>query len=98
MTNFILTQPLSENFVVYAGKKDVLGAADQDIFAGGDGTHQFMNLAFIGKPAFLLGLPYTSFVVGAAMPQKWGMINAFVYDPKDGLAMLSDSMTSTPTA
>jgi porin len=83
MTNFVVTQPLSENFVLFAGKKDVLGAADQDVFAGGDGTDQFMNQALIANPAFLLGLPYTSFTTGVAMPQDWGMISAFVYDPKD---------------
>ena len=38
ITNFVFTQPLSEKLVVFAGKKDVLGGADQDEFAGGDGT------------------------------------------------------------
>jgi porin len=83
LTDFVITQPLSEQFVVFVGKKNVLGAADQDVFAGGNGTHQFMNQALIANPAFLLGLPYTGFVVGAAMPQSWGMISAFAYDPKD---------------
>jgi len=83
MSNFVITQPLSEQFVVFAGKKDVLGAADQDVFAGGDGTDQFINQALIANPAFLLGLPYTGFVVGTAMPQSWGMISTFAYDPKD---------------
>ncbi|MBX7166186.1 MAG: carbohydrate porin [Pirellulales bacterium] len=83
LTNFVFTQPLSEHFVVFGGKKDVLGAADQDTFAGGDGTEQFVNQAFVANPAFLLGLPYTGFVVGAASPQEWGMISTFCYDPKD---------------
>lgn len=83
VTNFVVTQPLSEKFVVFAGKKDVLGAADQDEFAGGDGTEQFVNQALIANPAFLLGLPYTSVVVGFASPQEWGMISGFVYDAKD---------------
>lgn len=83
MSNFVITQPLSEQLVMYGGKKDVLGAADQDEFAGGDGTEQFVNQALIANPAFLLGLPYTGFVVGAAMPKSWGMISVFAYDPKD---------------
>lgn len=83
LTNFVVTQPLSEKFVLFAGKKDVLGSTDQDVFAGGDGTDQFVNQALIANPAFLLGLPYTSVVVGAAMPQDWGMITAFAYDPRD---------------
>ncbi|MFO1023110.1 MAG: carbohydrate porin [Planctomycetales bacterium] len=83
MTNFLITQPLSEKLVVFAGKKDVLGGADQDEFAGGDGTGQFVNQAFVANPAFLLGLPYTSFTAGAVMPREWGVMSAFVYDPQD---------------
>ena len=83
ITNFLFTQPLSEKLIVFAGKKDVLGAADQDIFAGGDGTSQFVNQAFVANPAFLLALPYTGFTAGALMPQSWGAVSAFVYDPKN---------------
>ncbi len=83
ITNFLLTQPLSEKLVVFAGKKDVLGGADQDIFAGGDGTSQFINQALIANPAFLLALPYSSFTAGVALPQKWGAISVYVYDPQD---------------
>jgi porin len=83
ITDFVVTQPLSEKLVVFAGKKNVIGAADQDIFAGGDGTDQFMNQAFVANPAFLLALPYSSFTAGVALPQKWGMVSAFVYDPQD---------------
>ncbi len=83
ISNFVITQPLSEKLIVFVGKKDVLGAADQDEFAGGDGTEQFMNQALVANPAFLLGLPYTSFTAGAAMPREWGMMSFFVYDPQD---------------
>ena len=83
ITNFLITQPLSERLVVFAGKKDVLGSADQEIFAGGDGTSQFVNQAFVANPAFLLALPYSGFTMGAAMPQSWGMISGFIFDPKD---------------
>ncbi len=83
LTNFVFTQPLSEKLVLFAGKKDVLGGADQDVFAGGDGTDQFVNQALIANPAFLLGLPYTSFTAGAVMPREWGMMSAYVYDPQD---------------
>ncbi|MCY2968762.1 MAG: carbohydrate porin [Planctomycetota bacterium] len=83
LTNFLVTQPLSEKLVVFAGKSDVLGAADQDIFSGGDGTDQFVNQAFVANPAFLLGLPYTSFTAGAVLPQEWGSIVGYVRDPQD---------------
>ena len=92
MTNFVITQPLSEELVVFGGKKDVLGGADQDVFAGGDGTDQFLNQAFIANPAFLLGLPYTSFTTGVVMPQDWGMFSAFVYDPQDRTTNCFDNL------
>lgn len=83
LTNFLWTQPLSQQLVVFAGKKDVLGSMDQDIFAGGDGTDQFVNQALIANPAFLLGLPYTSFTAGMVSPQQWGGFSTYVYDPTD---------------
>jgi porin len=86
ITNFLVTQPLSEELVLFAGKKDVLGGADQDIFAGGDGTSQFVNQAFIANPAFLLALPYTGFTAGAVMPREWGKVSTFIYDPKNRTA------------
>lgn len=83
ITNFLVTQPLSEKLIVFAGKKDVLGGADQDIFAGGDGTSQFVHQTLIANPAFLVALPYTGFTAGAVMPQSWGAVSGFVYDPKN---------------
>ncbi len=83
LTNFVITQPLSKEFVVYGGKIDVLGGLDQDDFAGGDGTTQFLNQAFIANPAFLLGLPYSSFTAGMVLPRDWGRMSAFVLDPQD---------------
>ena len=83
LTNFLYTQPLSQNLVVFAGKKDILGAADQDIFAGGDGTNQFINQALIANPSFLLGLPYSSYTAGFVSPQKWGVVKGYIWDPND---------------
>ncbi len=83
ITNFVVTQPLSKEFVLYAGKIDVLGGLDQDDFAGGDGTTQFVNQALIANPAFLLGLPYSSVTAGMVLPREWGRMSAFVLDPQD---------------
>jgi porin len=83
MTNFVITQPLSKELVVYGGKVDVLGGLDQDDFAGGDGTTQFVNQALIANPAFLLGLPYSSFTAGIVLPREWGRLTTFVFDPQD---------------
>ncbi len=93
MTNFMYTQPLSEQWVVFAGKRDVLGLVDQDIFSGGDGTDQFVNQALIANPAFLLGLPYSSFSAGVALRQEWGSLNTYVYDAKDRTAEFFDVNT-----
>jgi porin len=86
ITNFLFTQPLSPNWVVFGGKKDVLGSFDQDIFAGGDGTDQFVNQALIANPMFLLGLPYSFFTAGIVSPRDWGGIGIFVMDPKNRTA------------
>ena len=83
ITDFVVTQPLSEKLVLFAGKKNVIGGADQDIFAGGNGTDQFINQALIANPAFLLALPYSSVTAGVAMPRQWGVVSAYVYDPQD---------------
>ena len=83
VTDFLFTQPLSQRLIVFAGKKNVIGTADQTQFAGGDGTNQFINQALIANPAFLLGLPYSSFTAGIVMPRKWGLSTLYVYDPQD---------------
>lgn len=86
ITNFLFTQPLSEKWVVFFGKKDVLGTFDQDVFAGGDGTDQFLNQSLVANPSFLLGLPYSSFTAGFASPRKWGGFSGYVMDPQDRTA------------
>ncbi|WP_165229706.1 carbohydrate porin [Aquisphaera insulae] len=86
ITDFLLTQPLSPSWVLYVGKKDVLGTLDQDIFAGGDGTDQFMNQSFVANPVFLLGMPYSSFWAGFVSPRRWGGFGAYVVDPRDHTA------------
>jgi porin len=86
ITNFLLTQPLSPNWVVFGGKKDVLGSFDQDVFAGGDGTDQFVNQALIANPQFLLGMPYSFFTAGIVSPRDWGGVAMFVMDPKNRTA------------
>jgi porin len=83
LTDFLITQPLSERLILFAGKKNVVGTADQDIFAGGDGTDQFINQALVANPAFMLALPYSSFMAGAVMPRQWGSLGLSVMDPQD---------------
>ena len=65
ITNFLLTQALSESFVVYAGKMDTLDG-DVNAFAHGRGIHQFSNVAFVGTPLALRTVPYSTLGCGFA--------------------------------
>jgi len=83
VTNFMLLQPLSENFIVTVGKTRTLGVADNNIFAGGDGSDQFLNQTFIGSPLMFPNIPFSTFLIGAVMPQEWGNIGFSVMDGVD---------------
>jgi len=80
-TNFMLIQPLSEQFIVTAGKTRTIGVADNNKFAGGDGSDQFVNQVFVANPLMVPQIPLSTFVVGALMPQEWGNISLSVMDP-----------------
>ena len=82
-TNFMLIQPLSENFILTAGKTRTVGVADNNKFAGGDGSDQFLNQTLIANPLLVPQIPFSTFVVGALMPQDWGNISLSVMDPQD---------------
>ena len=83
VTNFLIAQPLSEQFILTAGKARLAGVADDNIFAGGDGSAQFVNMAFNGNPLFVGQLPLSVFAVGAQVPQQWGNVAVFVIDPQE---------------
>lgn len=76
--------------MLVAGKRDVLGAVDQDLFASGDGSDQFLNQALIANRAFLLGLPYSSITFATVSSQDWGRVTAFAYDTGDHTAEAFD--------
>lgn len=80
-TNFMLVQPLSEQFIVTVGKTRTIGVADNNKFAGGDGSDQFVNQTFVANPLMVPQIPLSTFVVGALMPQDWGHISLSVMDP-----------------
>jgi len=79
-TNFMLIQPLSEQFIVTAGKTRTIGVADNNKFAGGDGSDQFLNQTFVANPLMVPQIPLSTFVVGALMPREWGNISISVMD------------------
>lgn len=63
LTNVLITQALSENFAVFAGKIDTLDG-DANAFAHGRGKTQFSNLAFVVNPALLRSVPYSTLAAG----------------------------------
>ena len=82
-TNFMLVQPLSEQFIVTVGKTRTIGVADNNKFAGGDGSDQFVNQTFVANPLMVPQIPLSTFVVGALMPQEWGNVSLSVMDTMD---------------
>ncbi|MFT7630352.1 MAG: porin [Mariniblastus sp.] len=66
ITNFVVTQALSETFVLFAGKLDSLDG-DMNEFASGRGIRQFSNTAFIASPIALRTVPYSTLGTGFAI-------------------------------
>jgi len=83
LTEFAWTQPLTERLTVFVGKMSGIGIADQNIFAGGDGTDQFCNMAMVESPALLLGIPYSSFSAGFKWSDEQRDFVTYLYDPTD---------------
>ncbi|GAB5401887.1 MAG: carbohydrate porin [Aureliella sp.] len=65
LSNVLLTQALSESFVLFAGKLDTLDG-DLNAYAHGRGIHQFSNMAFVGNPIALRTVPYSTLGAGFA--------------------------------
>jgi porin len=63
LTNVLLTQMLSENFAVFAGKLDTLDG-DMNAFAHGRGKTQFSNLSFVFNPIVAATVPYSTLGAG----------------------------------
>jgi porin len=86
LSEFYLTQALSEKFVVLAGKIDV-SLGDDNVFAHNQRT-QFSNVAFRINPVLFSAAPYTTMAVGAIwLPADWLSIATFVNDnDPDGAA------------
>lgn len=84
LTNVIVTQALSESFVLFAGKVDTLDG-DLNAYAHGRGMTQFSNSAFVANPIALRTIPYST--LGAGM--------AFLYEGEPLLSLLVLNPTDT---
>jgi len=83
VTNFLMVQPLSEHLIVSVGKTRMPSLADNNIFAGGDGSDQFLNQTFAANPLLLPQVPFSTFCVTTVMPQDWGNVAFLVLDPQE---------------
>lgn len=63
ISNFLLTQALSENFALFAGKMDTLDG-DVNAYAHSRGINQFLNTAFVTNPIALRTVPYSTLGAG----------------------------------
>ena len=68
MTEFTLTQFLSETFAVFAGKLQTFDG-DMNAFAHGRGKTQFMNVGFVANPIAFRTVPYSSWGAGFVIMQ-----------------------------
>lgn len=83
LTGCACSQPVTERLEVFVGKMSGIGAADQNLFAGGDGTDQFSNMALLESPALLLGIPYSSLSAGFKYSYDGFEYMAYLYDATD---------------
>ncbi|XZE53954.1 carbohydrate porin [Planctomycetaceae bacterium SH139] len=83
LTNFLVTQFLSERFGIYAGKLDTLDG-DANAYASGRGITQFSNTAFIANPIALRTIPYSSLGFGfVILDGMEPLFNFLVINPTD---------------
>ncbi|WP_246105739.1 carbohydrate porin [Rosistilla ulvae] len=83
LTNVLLTQALSESFIVFAGKMDTLDG-DANAFAHGRGIRQFSNMAFVSSSLALRTVPYSTLGAGFAFLHEGSPLLSFlVINPTD---------------
>jgi porin len=95
LSEFYLTQSLSEKFVLLAGKIDGTSLLDQNAFAGNQRT-QFMNTGLRINPVLFYSVPYTTMgVLAVWLPTKWLQISTAVADnDPDGAATMTGFNTA----
>jgi porin len=83
LTNLVVTQALSESFVLFAGKMDTLDG-DINAFAHGRGIRQFSNSGFVANPIALRTVPYSTLGAGFAVLDEGEPLWSFlVLNPTD---------------
>ncbi|MFN3192807.1 MAG: carbohydrate porin [Aureliella sp.] len=83
LTDFLLTQFLSENFAVFAGRLNTFGG-DMNAFAHGRGKTQFMNAAMVINPTAFRVAPYVTYGAGVSILKELTPIFSLsVIDPQN---------------
>ncbi len=81
LTGAKVTQVLSEHFLVFGGKINVVDGY-MNPFAAGKGQTQFMNTAFVLPPIFARTVPYSSLGAGfAVLSEGYPILSMMVIDP-----------------
>jgi porin len=76
LTNVLITQALSEQFIVFAGKLDTLDG-DMNAFAHGRGKTQFLNTNFVFNPIAVQTIPYCTLGAGFSILREFQPIFTF---------------------
>jgi len=66
LTRVKVTQALSENFIVFGGKLNLLDEFNQPFTGGARGVNGFMNAGLLFNPVLARTVPYSTFGAGAA--------------------------------
>ena len=76
LTNVLITQALSEEFIVFAGKMDTLDG-DMNAFAHGRGKTQFLNTNFVFNPIAVQTIPYATLGAGFSILRDFQPVFTF---------------------
>ncbi|MBN9521576.1 carbohydrate porin [bacterium] len=81
LTGVKVTQALSENFLVYLGKINVLDTFNQPFTGGARGTNGFWNAGLLLPPTLARTLPYSTYGAGfAVLSEKQPVFAVSVFD------------------
>lgn len=84
LTGVKVTQALSENFVLFAGKINTLDGFNQPFTGGARGTNGFMNTALLAPMVALRTTPYSSYGAGfAVLKEGEAVLSLLVLDPNN---------------
>jgi porin len=78
LTGVKFTQALSENFIVFGGKLNILDGFNQPFTGGARGVDGFMNGGMLFNAALLRAVPYSTFGFGTAVLKNMEPVFSFL--------------------